>query len=58
MKFHETSFDEYLQTSYKTNFHPELEALEQNMPHIDNMGNLILKHAGGPCGQCDGSFAP
>ena len=42
MKFHETSFDEYLQTSYKTNFHPELEELEQNMPHIDNMGNLIL----------------
>ena len=42
MKFHETSFDEYLQSSYKINFHPELEELEQNMPHIDNMGNLIL----------------
>ena len=42
MKFHETSFDEYLQTSYKTNFHPELELLQENMPHIDNMGNLIL----------------
>ena len=42
MKYHETSFDEYLQNSYKTNFHPELENLEKNMPNIDKMGNLIL----------------
>ncbi len=42
MKFHETLFDEYLQNTYKKNFHSELLELEQNMPHIDNMGNLIL----------------
>ena len=42
MKYHETSFDEYLQSSYKTNFHPELEILEKTMPNINNMGNLIL----------------
>jgi hypothetical protein len=42
MKFHETSFDDYLQSSYKTNFHPELKDMEDNMPHINNMGNLIL----------------
>ena len=42
MKFHETSFDDYLQSSYKTNFHPELKDMEDNMPNINNMGNLIL----------------
>jgi hypothetical protein len=42
MKFHETSFDDYLQSSYKTNFHPELEDIEKNMPDINNMGNIIL----------------
>ena len=42
MKYHETSFDEYLQSSYKINFHPELEILEKTMPNINNMGNLIL----------------
>jgi len=31
-----------LQSSYKTNFHPELKDMEDNMPHINNMGNLIL----------------
>lgn len=27
MKFHETSFDEYLQTSYKINFHPDFGSI-------------------------------
>ena len=50
MKFHETSFDEYLQNSYNMNFHPELESIENSMPNINNMGNLILYGPSG-CGK-------
>jgi hypothetical protein len=50
MKFHETTFDEYLQNSYNMNFHPELESIEKTMPDINNMGNLILYGPSG-CGK-------
>ena len=42
MKYHETSFDEYLQSSYKTNFHPELEILEKTMPNINIVNRCVL----------------
>lgn len=48
MKFHETSFVEYLEKNTEYNIHPELEPLFERMPKtIEDCFNIILY---GPCG--------
>ena len=45
MKFHETSFDEYINKTKNLDLHPELRKFEESLPnkHID-FKNLILYH--------------
>lgn len=48
MKFHETTFVEYLEKTAEYNIHPELELLYERIPkNIDDGFNIILY---GPCG--------
>jgi hypothetical protein len=43
MKFHETSFIEYLKKTVEYNIHPELEPLIDRLPKtIDDCFNIIL----------------
>jgi hypothetical protein len=43
MKFHETSFFEYLKKTVEYNIHPELEPLIDRLPKtIDDCFNIIL----------------
>jgi hypothetical protein len=43
MKYYETQFDDYLQSTEKYNFHPELEHIYDNLPNNPyNIGNLII----------------
>jgi hypothetical protein len=43
MKFHETSFDDYIDEMKKKDFHPELDEFYKRLPqNKTNMGNLLL----------------
>ena len=43
MKYYETQFDDYLQSTEKYNFHPELEHIYNNLPNNPyDIGNLII----------------
>jgi hypothetical protein len=47
MKFHETSFIEYLKKTVEYNIHPELEPLIDRLPKtIDDCFNIILYESG------------
>jgi hypothetical protein len=48
MKFHETSFIEYLKKTVEYNIHPELEPLIDRLPKtIDDCFNIILETGSG-----------
>ena len=43
MKFHETTFEEYLISNKKITLHPKLEKLYKSLPkNIDNLKNIIF----------------
>ena len=48
MKFHETTFEEYLISNKKLNLHPKLEKLYKSLPrNIEDLKNIIFY---GPAG--------
>lgn len=48
MKYYETHYEEYIQSSNKFNIHPEWNAIHENLPKkIENVGNIILYGASG-----------
>ena len=48
MKFYETHFEEYINTSEVMNLHPKLEKIYKRFPHeLDKFGNLIFYGASG-----------
>lgn len=43
MKYHETSFDDYLNATEKYNFHPQTKDFEENLPeNKESLGNIII----------------
>lgn len=43
MKYYETHYEEYIQSSNKFNIHPEWNAIHENLPkNIADMGNIIV----------------
>jgi hypothetical protein len=43
MKYYETHYEEYIQSSNKCNIHPEWNIIHDNLPkHINDVGNIIV----------------